>query len=173
MGRRHKLDRYPEAKREALRMYFEEGKSLRDIEREISIKYPVEVSKSSIQRLVKRYEKLAQLQELGILTKEDVDLLAGSQSLAKLSELILLELIVEWKENGEIPKEKLDAVLDLVATTSRVAKSQAEIERVKTQLAQFWEKRITSLGEKLKAVIPDEETFNRVLEVIKDDLLSS
>jgi len=171
MPRRHKLDRYPDAKREALRMYFEEGKSLREIEREISIKYPVEVSKSSIQRLVKRYEKLAQLQELGILTKEDIDLLAGSQSLAKLSELILLELLVEWKENGEIPKEKLDAVLDLVATTSRVAKSQAEIERIKSQLTQLWEKKISTLAEKLKSVIPDEQTFHKVIEVLKNDLL--
>jgi len=171
MPRRHKLDRYPDAKREALRMYFEEGKSLREIEREISIKYPVEVSKSSIQRLVKRYEKLAQLQELGILTKEDIDLLAGSQSLAKLSELILLELLVEWKENGEIPKEKLDAVLDLVATTSRVAKSQAEIERIKFQLTQLWEKKISTLAEKLKSVIPDEQTFRKVIEVLKNDLL--
>jgi len=170
MGRRHKLDRYPEAKREVIRGYFEEGKSLRELESEIKIKYPVEVSRESIRRLVKRYEPLIKLQELGVLSAEDVDLLASSQALSKLSEGILIELIVEWKEKGEIPKEKLDAILDLVATTSRVAKTQSEIEKNKTQLLKFWETRIERITSRLKAFIADEETLAKVLEVLRSEL---
>ncbi|HIQ48578.1 MAG TPA: DUF4817 domain-containing protein [Aquifex aeolicus] len=170
MGRRHKLEKFPEAKREVLRAYYEEGKSLREIERELKIKYPIEVSRESIRRLVKRYEPLIKLQELGILSAEDLDLLTSSQALSKLSEGILLELIVEWKEKGEIPKEKLDAILDLVATTSRVAKTQSEIEKNKTQLISFWETRIKKMTNKLKEVIDNEETLAKVLEVLKNEL---
>ena len=172
MGRRHKLDKYPEAKREVIRAYYEEGKSLKEIEREIKIKFPVEVSRESIRRLVKRYEPLIKLQELGVLSAEDVDLLASSQALSKLSEGILIELIVEWKEKGEIPKEKLDAILDLVATTSKVAKTQSEIEKNKTHLIKFWEMRIERIMQKLKAVINDEETLAKVLEVLRSELQS-
>jgi len=73
MGRRHKLDKHPQVKREVIRAYYEEGKSLKEIEHEIKIKYPVEVSRESIRRLVKRYEPLIKLQELGVLSAEDVD----------------------------------------------------------------------------------------------------
>jgi len=172
MGRRHKLDKHPQVKREVIRAYYEEGKSLKEIENEIKIKYPVEVSRESIRRLVKRYEPLIKLQELGVLSAEDVDLLASSQALSKLSEGILLELIVEWKEKGEIQKEKLDAILDLVATTSRVAKTQSEIEKNKVQLMKFWEERTDRITKRLQAIVEDEEILAKVLEVLKSELQS-
>lgn len=81
-----------------------------------------------------------------------------------------MEVIAEWQEKGTIEEAKLDKLMDLLATAGRLGRDAAYIEKTKNQLLQFTEK----LFEKVTAVIvkniPDEETRERILRELRDEL---
>ncbi len=170
MPRRHKLDQYPEARREAIRMY-QEGKTLRQIAHEISIKYPVQVSKDSIRNLVKRYRDLLKMKEIGLLeSEEDIDLFIHSQNLTALATGMLYELLAEWSEKGEIPQEKLDAILDILSSTSSLARTSASIERTKTQLIRHYEQLLLKIKTVIERNISDPEKIRAILTDLEKEL---
>ena len=168
MGRRHSLDKFPEAKKKALELY-KEGKSIREIAEQIRIEFPVEVSKSSIHRLIKRYEGVLKAAEVEVAGSE-TDLMAHSQALTKIANAMAYEVLAEWQEKGEITGEKFKALLDLLSTTSSVAKTTAQIERIKTQLIQHAEKLMEKITKAVERVIPDEETRIKLLIEIRKEL---
>jgi hypothetical protein len=168
MARRPKLDKHPEAKKRALELY-KQGKTVREIAEQISIEFPVEVSKSSVHRLVKHYKELLKLNDVGIM-EEDVDLMNHSQQLSLIANGMITELLVEWKEKGEITSERLKAILDLLSTTSGVAKTTAQIERIKSQLIQHIEKVMQKITKAVERVIDDEETRIKLLIEIRKEL---
>lgn len=168
MGRRHSLDRYPEAKKRALELY-KEGKSIREIAEQIKIEFPVEASKSSIHRLIKRYEGVLKAAEVEVAGSE-TDLMTHSQALSKLATGMMLELMTEWYEKGGIPEEKFNAIIDLLSTTSSVAKTTAQIEKIKTQLIQHAEKVMEKITRAVERVITDEETRIKLLVEIRKEL---
>ncbi len=168
MGRRHSLDKFPEAKKKALELY-REGKSIREIAEQIKIEFPVGVSKSSIHRLIKRYEGVLKTAELEVAGSE-TDLMAHSQALTKIANAMAYEVLAEWEEKGEITGEKFKALLDLLSTTSSVAKTTAQIERIKTQLIQHAEKLMEKITKAVERVIPDEETRIKLLVEIRKEL---
>jgi len=168
VGRRHSLDKFPEAKKKALELY-REGKSIREIAEQIKIEFPVGVSKSSIHRLIKRYEGVLKTAELEVAGSE-TDLMAHSQALTKIANAMAYEVLAEWEEKGEITGEKFKALLDLLSTTSSVAKTTAQIERIKTQLIQHAEKLMEKITKAVERVIPDEETRIKLLVEIRKEL---
>ena len=168
MGRRSNFDKHPEAKKRALELY-KQGKTVREIAEQISIEFPVEVSKSSVHRLVKHYKELLKLNDVGIM-EEDVDLMNHSQQLSLIANGMITELLVEWKEKGEITSERLKAILDLLSTTSGVAKTTAQIERIKSQLIQHIEKVMQKITKAVEKVIDDEETRIKLLIEIRKEL---
>jgi len=170
MARRPNLDKHPEAKKRALELY-KQGKTVREIAEQISIEFPVEVSKSSVHRLVKHYKELLKLNDVGVM-EEDVDLMNHSQQLSLIANGMITELLVEWKEKGEITSERLKAILDLLSTTSGVAKTTAQIERIKSQLIQHIEKVMQKITKAVEKVIDDEETRIKLLIEIRKELES-
>jgi len=168
MARRPNLDKHPEAKKRALELY-KQGKTVREIAEQISIEFPVEVSKSSVHRLVKHYKELLKLNDVGVM-EEDVDLMNHSQQLSLIANGMITELLVEWKEKGEITSERLKAILDLLSTTSGVAKTTAQIERIKSQLIQHIEKVMQKITKAVEKVIDDEETRIKLLIEIRKEL---
>jgi hypothetical protein len=170
MGRRHNLDKYPEAKKEAIKMY-QEGKTIREIEKEIKVKFPnAQTSKSAIHRIIKKIKPFLQLRDAGVISDNDINLIAQAENLSALSYGLLMEVIAEWQEKGTIEEAKLDKLMDLLATAGRLGRDAAYIEKTKNQLLQFTEK----LFEKVTAVIvkniPDEETRERILRELRDEL---
>ncbi|MEO0225237.1 MAG: helix-turn-helix domain-containing protein [candidate division WOR-3 bacterium] len=169
MPRRHKLDKNYEAKRKAIKLY-EEGLTLEEIAQRISIEFPIQVSKSSIHRLIQRYKDLLKLKEAGIFSDEDVDLFLHSQNLAQLSAGMTYEILAEWQEKGQIDSEKLKAILSLLKTTSDVAKSNAYIEKTKMQISRQYERLLEKIIFAINKVIKDEEERNALIESIKNEL---
>jgi len=98
VGRKHSLDRHPEAKKRALQLY-REGKSVREIAEQIKIEFPVQVSKSSVHRLLKRYEGVLKAAEVEVAGSE-TDLMAHSQALTKIANAMAYEVLAEWQEKG-------------------------------------------------------------------------
>jgi orotate phosphoribosyltransferase-like protein len=168
MARRHKLDKYEEAKREAIKLY-EKGKTLKEIANEISIKY-VEVSKDSIHRLIKKYRELLKLKELGFLDDEDIDLAIHSQNLSTIAVGLIYEALAEFHEKGEISKEKFETLLDLLLATNNLAKTTANIEKTKTQLTRFYEKLFEKITNIINKNIRDDETKEKLLKEIQNEL---
>ena len=168
MGRKHSLDRHPEAKKRALQLY-REGKSVREIAEQIKIEFPVQVSKSSVHRLLKRYEGVLKAAEVEVAGSE-TDLMAHSQALTKIANAMAYEVLAEWQEKGEISGEKFKALLDLLSTTSGVAKTTAQIEKIKTQLIQHAEKIMEKITRAVERVITDEEIRIKLLIEIRKEL---
>ena len=102
--------------------------------------------------------------------EEDVDLMNHSQQLSLIANGMITELLVEWKEKGEITSERLKAILDLLSTTSGVAKTTAQIERIKSQLIQHIEKVMQKITKAVEKVIDDEETRIKLLIEIRKEL---
>jgi len=155
MPRRHKLDEFPEAKKKVFELH-RRGKSLEEIAREISIEYPVNVSKASIHRLLKKYRGLLKAQEVGMVD-DDVDLLRHSQNLSMIAIGLAYEVAAEWREKGTITPEKIKTLFEMLSTTSNVAKTTAQIEKIKTQLIQHAEKLMEKITRAVERVITDEE----------------
>jgi len=168
MPKRHKLDQFPEAKKKALHL-FQQGKSIREIAEQISIEFPVEVSKSSIHRLIKRYEGVLKAAEVEVAGSE-TDLMAHSQALTKIANAMAYEVLAEWQEKGEITGEKFKALLDLLSTTSSVAKTTAQIEKIKTQLIQHAEKLMEKITRAVERVVTDENMRIKLLIEIRKEL---
>jgi len=168
MARRHKLDKYEEAKREAIKLY-QKGKTLKEIANEISIKY-VEVSKDSIHRLIKKYRELLKLKELGFLDDEDIDLAIHSQNLSTIAVGLIYEALAEFHEKKEISKEKFETLLDLLLATNNLAKTTANIEKTKTQLTRFYEKLFEKITNIINKNIENKETKEKLLKEIQNEL---
>jgi len=168
MARRHSLDKHPEAKKRALHL-FQQGKSIREIAEQISIEFPVEVSKSSIHRLIKRYDGVLKAAEVEVAGSE-TDLMAHSQALTKIANAMAYEVLAEWQEKGEITGEKFKALLDLLSTTSSVAKTTAQIEKIKTQLIQHAEKLMEKITRAVERVVTDENMRIKLLIEIRKEL---
>lgn len=167
MARRHSLDRYPEAKEYAVKEY-EKGKTLRELEQEIKIKFPqAQASKSSIHRLIKKLRPLLKPKRSGLLS--DIDTFQQSQTLATLAMGLLLEVIVEWQEKGEVEDAKIDALMRLVHTVSNLSRSSAYIEKTKTQLIEHTEKVLEKVVKTLAKHL-DEELAKRIIAELKHEL---
>jgi len=170
MGRKSTFDKYPEAKKRALELY-RQGKGVREIAEQISLEFPFRASKSSVQRLISHYRELLKLKDVGVI-EDDVDLMAHSQHLSVIANGMITELLVEWKEKGEITSERLKALLDLLSTTSSVAKTTAQIEKIKSQLIQHLEKIMEKVAKALERTVEDEELRRRILVEVKNELES-
>jgi len=168
MPRRHKLDKHKEAKEKAIK-YYMEGMTLEEVAKRISIEYPINVSKSSIHRLISKYRDILKFKEAGIIENEDIDLLAHSQSLSQIATGLLYEILAEWSEKGKISTEKIKIMLELLRTTSQVSKSNAEVEKIKTQIGKTYE----TIFQKILKVISkyvDEEKIKPIIEELKNEL---
>ncbi|RUM43045.1 MAG: hypothetical protein DSY34_00760 [Desulfurobacterium sp.] len=168
MPKRHKLDEFPEAKKRVFELHGK-GKSLEEIAKEISIEYPVNVSKASIHRLIKKYRGLLKAQEVGII-EDDVDLMRHSQNLSMIAIGLAYEVAAEWREKGTITPEKIKTLFEMLSTTSNVAKTTAQIEKIKTQLIQHIEKVMEKITKAVERVIEDEETRIKLLMEIRKEL---
>ena len=168
MGRKHKLDQNEAAKKRALQLY-RQGRSYEEIAQTINIEFPIEVSKSSVHRLIDRYKHLLKLTEIQP-DEEDIDLMAHSQQLSVIANGMITELLVEWKEKGTITEERLKAILDLLSTTSTVAKTTAQIEKTKTYLIQHIEKILEKISKVLQQFLEDEALQTKILLEIRKEL---
>lgn len=168
MGRKHKLDKNERAKKRALELY-KQGKSYEEIAQTISIEFPVQVSKSSVHRLINRYKHLLKMTEVQT-DEEDIDLMNHSQQLSVIANGMITELLVEWKEKGTITEERLKAILDLLSTTSTVAKTTAQIEKTKTYLIQHIEKILEKISKVLDTVLEDESLKTKILLEVRKEL---
>ncbi|MEM3426703.1 hypothetical protein [Hydrogenobacter thermophilus] len=133
--RRHKLDRYPEAKREVVREY-SRGKTLRELEQEINVKFPdLQVSKSSLHRYIQTIKPFLQLRDAGLLTSEDIDLITNSQDLMVVAKALLMQVLAEWHEKGEIDINKVNAMLDFTMGLERISRTSAYVQKTKEDIA--------------------------------------
>jgi len=130
MGRKHKLEKNELAKKRAIQLY-KQGKTYEEIAQTINLEFPIQVSKSSVHRLIQRYKDILKLTDVST-SEEDIDLMSHSQQLSVIANGMITELLVEWQEKGTITEERLKAILDLLTTTSSVAKTTAQIEKIKT-----------------------------------------
>jgi len=168
MGRKHKLEKNELAKKRAIQLY-KQGKTLEEIAQTVSIEFPIKVSKSSVHRLIQRYKEILKLTDIKA-EDEDVDLMSHSQQLSVIANGMITELLVEWKEKGEITEERLKAILDLLTTTSSVAKTTAQIEKIKTALIQHIEKILEKVSKVLDELIEDEALKTKILINIRKEL---
>jgi len=169
MPRRHSLDRYPEVKEYAVKEY-ERGKTIRELEQEIKIKFPqAQASRSSIHRLIRKLKPLLELKRSGLLSDEDLDTFQQSQTLATIATGLLLEVIAEWQEKGEVEDAKIDALMRLVHTASNLSRSSAYIEKTKTQLIEHTEKVLEKVAKTLAKHL-DEDLAKRIIAELKHEL---
>lgn len=168
MGRRHSLDINEEAKKRAIELY-KRGKTLSEIAQTINIEFPVKTSKSAVHRLIQRYREILRLTDITI-QDDDVDLMSHSQQLSVIANGMLTELLVEWQEKGTITEEKLRAMLELLSTTSSVAKVTAQIEKIKTDLIQHIEKIVEKVSKAMSKYIEDESVKQKILLEIRKEL---
>lgn len=169
MPRRSKIDKDPELKREVVRSY-RQGKTLRQIEEEVKIKFPsAQTSKSAIHRFIQKVRPILHLRDVGIISDEDIDMLQQSQEALVLAHGLLTEMIAEWVERGEVEQEKVRVLTDLLSTASNFARSAAYAEKTKTQLIQHTE----TVLRKIVAVLSrhlDAELVRKIAEDLKNEL---
>ena len=168
MGRKHKLEKNELAKKRAIQLY-KQGKSLEEIAQQINLEFPLQVSKSSVHRLIQRYKDILKLTDIQP-DEEDIDLMSHSQQLSVIANGMITELLVEWQEKGTITEERLKAILDLLTTTSSVAKTTAQIEKIKTALIQHIEKILEKVSKVLDELIEDETLKTKILVEIRKEL---
>ena len=168
MGRKHKLEKNELAKKRAIQLY-KQGKSLEEIAQQINLEFPIQVSKSSVHRLIQRYKEILKLTDVHP-DEEDIDLMSHSQQLSVIANGMITELLVEWQEKGTITEERLKAILDLLTTTSSVAKTTAQIEKIKTALIQHIEKILEKVSKVLDELIEDEALKTKILVEIRKEL---
>lgn len=168
MGRKHKLEKNELAKKRAIQLY-KQGKSLEEIAQQINLEFPLQVSKSSVHRLIQRYKDILKLTDIQP-DEEDIDLMSHSQQLSVIANGMITELLVEWQEKGTITEERLKAILDLLTTTSSVAKTTAQIEKIKTALIQHIEKILEKVSKVLDELLEDEALKTKILVEIRKEL---
>lgn len=103
-------------------------------------------------------------------SEEDIDLMSHSQQLSVIANGMITELLVEWQEKGTITEERLKAILDLLTTTSSVAKTTAQIEKIKTALIQHIEKILEKVSKVIDELIEDEALKTKILINIRKEL---
>ena len=169
MPRRHSLDRFPEAKNFVISEY-EQGKTIREIASELRIAFPqAQASRSSIHRLLKKIRPLLELRRVGLLSEEDLDTFAQSQTLSAIANGLLLELIAEWQEKGEVEDAKIETLMRLVHTAANLSRSSAYIEKTKTQLIEHTERILEKVAKTLAKHI-DEELAKQIIAELKHEL---
>jgi len=104
-----------------------------------------------------------------LLSDEDLDTFQQSQTLATLATGLLLEVIAEWQEKGEVEDAKIDALMRLVHTASNLSRSSAYIEKTKTQLIEHTEKVLEKVAKTLARHL-DEELAKRIIAELKHEL---
>jgi len=129
----------------------------------------LQVSKSSVHRLIQRYKDILKLTDVST-SEEDIDLMSHSQQLSVIANGMITELLVEWQEKGTITEERLKAILDLLTTTSSVAKTTAQIEKIKTALIQHIEKILEKVSKVLDELIEDQALKTKILINIRKEL---
>lgn len=168
MGRKNKLEKNEQAKKRAFQLY-KQGKTYEEIAQQINLEFPLQVSKSSVHRLIQRYKDILKLTDVST-SEEDIDLMSHSQQLSVIANGMITELLVEWQEKGTITEERLKAILDLLTTTSSVAKTTAQIEKIKTALIQHIEKILEKVSKVLDELIEDEALKTKILVEIRKEL---
>ena len=135
----------------------------------VNLEFPLQVSKSSVHRLIQRYKDILKLTDIQP-DEEDIDLMSHSQQLSVIANGMITELLVEWQEKGTITEERLKAILDLLTTTSSVAKTTAQIEKIKTALIQHIEKILEKVSKVLDELIEDQALKTKILINIRKEL---
>ena len=128
MPRRAKLETDPKARKLAVELW-QKGKSLDEIAETLKLSFPEAPSRSSVHRFLQKLKPFFQLKDAGLISDEDIDLLAQSQNLAAIANGLLIQVLASWYEKGEIDQENLKALLSLVQTAARMSQAAAGVEK--------------------------------------------
>ena len=172
MGRRHSLEGKPEVRRKVVELYFKEGKSLDRVAEDLREEFGEEApSRSAIHRLVKRLRPYMRLHESGVLSEEDLDLLAQSGTLSTLAGSLLEELLVESDgARKPIPEERLNALIGLAKTAATLSRTAAYVERTRTQLIRHTEEVFSRVARAVARAVEDPELREKVLLSVRREL---
>jgi len=169
MPRRARLEVEPEARKIAVELW-RRGRSLDEIAKQLKISFPDAPSRSSIHRFLQKLKPFFQLKDAGLITDEDIDLLAQSQNLAAIANGLLIQVLASWYEQGELEAERLKALLSLVQTAARMSQAAAGVERTKVQLARHYEEIAEKVVRAVARAVKDEELRERIMKEVRDEL---
>jgi len=167
MGRRSKVELAGlDTQREVVRGYFREGKSLRQLEKELREK-GLEVSKESIRRFVKKYKDVAKTLVVVGDKVDDKTLIEQAQSLQEIAYGIVQEAFSLYLHEVSDPAERLAFALSFLEKISSATRATAQVSKTKHEIKEYWHALLEEIVAAVDAMSTDDDTKERVLEIIK------
>jgi len=167
MARRNKIELAGiELQKKVLSKYFKEGKTLKEIEKELK-EEGYEVSKSGVHRFIQKHKTTARMLLIAKDKVDDKELIEQSQALQEIAYGIVMEAFSLFEKRETDPATRLAFALSLLEKTSSAIRATAQVSKTKFEIREYWDKLLEEIKAQIEALPANDEEKVRVVELIK------